>query len=287
MAATKKWDREVLMWTLQGASEAPGRIPLEDWAEAFRLVPEHSWGSALHPASRALERLVVGADPDDLGRILDLWDRAFWLSLENGKDIEGGDLLNAAINQPAGKLAEGLLDLTARVLKDGGELPPSVMERIEHVLSTADNPAYQGVGAAARVPVYARLSMFAAEDAQWTEKHLVPRLDWAQPEEARLAWEGFMWSPRIGPELWERVEPHAREACRHYGDIGRGRSSLPGLLVSKYIDELPPTTDDLRDCLRSVDDVGRIATVRYVSGLLQGRILKAASCGGHGCVGCS
>jgi hypothetical protein len=58
-------------------------------------------------------------------------------------------------------------------------------------------------------------------DHQWTERCLLPRFDWAvDPLEAKAAWEGFLWSPRLYRPLLLAFKPQFLETARHYAELG-------------------------------------------------------------------
>ena len=139
------------------------------------------------------------------------------------------------------------------------------------LVATADGaPEARAAGSAARVTVYVRLSLFFSVRPDWTLEHLVPRLDWADPEEAALAWNGFLWSPGVGPDLWAAIKEHALAACTHFESLGRHRADLAGLLVAKYVEGYPLAADELRDALKAVDDAARRQAAHHLSKRLEG-----------------
>lgn len=72
-----------------------------------------------------------------------------------------------------------------------------------------------------RVLLASRLIALFRVDRQWTEQCLLPRFDWAaDPMEAKAAWEGVLWSPRLYRPLLLAFKPQFLETAWHYGDLG-------------------------------------------------------------------
>lgn len=276
MSAAGEWDKEVLTWTLHPLGGKPALLSDRAWAEVLSIVPREEWGSALYPLCRGIGALVATTDADGLSQTLALWDQALELALGYGETVERErDLLNAAINEPVGHLSEGILDLVARFPAGIESARPPALARVERILATADDDPQPPGGVAARVVVYSRHRMLSLVDRRWAAQHVLRRLSWETPREARISWEGLLWSPHVEPILWEEVVHHALGACRHYESIGRGKSSLGSLLVRHYLWGEEPSSADLRAALRSVDEHARIAAVRHASELLDGADEKA------------
>ena len=59
-----------------------------------------------------------------------------------------------------------------------------------------------------RVLLASRLIAFFRVDRPWTEQYLLPLFDWTiDPVEAKAAWEGFLWSPRLYRPLLIAFKP--------------------------------------------------------------------------------
>jgi hypothetical protein len=58
-------------------------------------------------------------------------------------------------------------------------------------------------------------------DRPWTEQHLLPLFDWTVNwAEAKAAWEGFLWSPRLHRPLLIAFKSQFLETARHYAELG-------------------------------------------------------------------
>jgi hypothetical protein len=184
---------------------------------------------------------------------LDRWDAVFGhaLSVEARRTEER---VTDAINHPAGVLAEALFEvLRSRPLERNMGIADDVRLRLEHIVA-ADGPA----ASLARVIVGSRLPLLHDLDPEWTRRMVLPRFDWLNPDEAQGAWQGFLWSPWVGPSLWVDLKPHFLAACDHVDALGRSAPNLAALLASVAIEggnALPEP--EARECLRKVGAEGR------------------------------
>ena len=75
------------------------------------------------------------------------------------------------------------------------------------------------------------ISLFRV-DREWTTRFLLPLFEWEISEaEARAAWEGFLWSPRLYPPLMELLKPAFLDTAGHYARLGRHREQYASLLT--------------------------------------------------------
>jgi len=80
------------------------------------------------------------------------------------------------------------------------------------------------------------LSLFRVDKA-WSERHLLPLLDWNPSEtEAQAAWEGFLWSPRLYRPLMEAIKPAFLETVNHYAQLGKHNEQFATFLTFAALD---------------------------------------------------
>src|SRR5690606_19756258 len=61
--------------------------------------------------------------------------------------------------------------------------------------------------------------------------------DWQHSEsEARSAWEGFLWSPRLYRPLMEAIKPFFLDTARHYAALGKHDGQYAALLTFAALD---------------------------------------------------
>ena len=125
-----------------------------------------------------------------------LWDKA-WNSKGEGERVvpKIQDPLTAALNHPAGKLAEAALTRLGKYEQKSGEkLPELVRSYFNAICNDTD-------GRLGRVMLATRLHYLFAIDPEWTTEHLLSRLSRGQSSEAADLWSAYGWSFRIGPNL--------------------------------------------------------------------------------------
>jgi hypothetical protein len=138
------------------------------------------------------------------------------------------DPVGQAINHPVGRVTEALLQWWyQRRLEDNQGLPPQLTEFLTDIADL-------------NVPIYrhgrillaqAAITLFRVDPA-WTTLYVIPLFRWgAEHGEARLAWEGFLWNPRIFPPFLVAVHSEFLATARHYGELGEHADQFAGFLT--------------------------------------------------------
>jgi hypothetical protein len=74
-------------------------------------------------------------------------------------------------------------------------------------------------------------------DPNWATRDLLPLFDWQRSvAEARAAWEGFLWSPRLHRPLMEVIKPAFLDTARHYTELGKHDGQFAALLTFAALD---------------------------------------------------
>lgn len=101
------------------------------------------------------------------------------------------DWMIRALNHPAGQVAQFWVQAVAGDWADAGETWPGIPEEIRQqfslMLATADDR-----GKMAEVIFASQLYFFHNCDQQFSRDHILPLLDWASPDRAVRAWEGYL-----------------------------------------------------------------------------------------------
>jgi hypothetical protein len=142
--------------------------------------------------------------------------------------IDTSQSVAAAINHPVGHVTEALLNLWfKREPNDNDGLPADLAPAFLSLCDT--NVAQFRHG---RVLLASRLIALFRVDRAWTEAHLLPLFDWTiNPAEARGAWEGFLWSPRLYPPLVSAFKKQLLETVHHYAELGDHSQQFAGFLT--------------------------------------------------------
>ena len=166
--------------------------------------------------------------------LLYICQRVLGLPLDEESGIRGGDgeaiqqPVTEAINHPIGHVTQALINLwLKREPNDGDGLPAGIGPLFTQLCDVRVQRFRHG-----RVLLASRLIALFRVDRQWTEQYLLPRFDWAaDPMEAKAAWEGFLWSPRLYRALLLAFKPHFLATARHYAELGEHAQQFAAFLT--------------------------------------------------------
>lgn len=155
------------------------------------------------------------------------------LTLEHQDNVDPDDPVFSAINHPVGHATEALLRWWyRRSLEDGQGLPGEIKGAFTELCDTRIEKFRHG-----RVLLVANVIALFRVDQDWATQHLLPLFDWQRSEtEARAAWEGFLWSPRLYRPLMEVLKPAFLDTARHYAALGKHGEQYASLLTFAALD---------------------------------------------------
>jgi hypothetical protein len=155
------------------------------------------------------------------------------LVLDHQDGVDTDEPVMRAINHPVGHVAEALLRWWyRRSLEDGQGLP----EKLKPVFTELCDPQIDKFRHG-RVLLAAHVIALFRVDRNWATQHLLPLFDWQRSEiEARAAWEGFLWSPRLYRPLMEMLKPAFLDTARHYVALGKHDRQYGSLLTFAALD---------------------------------------------------
>lgn len=133
------------------------------------------------------------------------------------------DLITRAVNHPIGHVTEALLNWWfEKRPNDGDRLPAHLEPLFTRLCDTTVEPFRHG-----RVLLASHLVAIFRVDRPWCEGQLLPLLDWNRNAvEARAAWIGFLWSPRLHPPLLRACKEQMLATAAHYEELGRQASQF-------------------------------------------------------------
>ena len=178
--------------------------------------------------------------------------RILTLDHDNGVDTDGPVM--HAINHPVGHVTDALLRWWyRRSLEDGQGLPEQIKATFTEFCDTRMDNLRHG-----RVLLAAHLIPLFRVDRDWAIQSLLPLFDWQRSEaEARAAWEGFLWSPRLYRPLMEMLKPAFLVTALHYGKLGDHARQYASLLTFAALDPGDTITNtELADATRSLPPDG-------------------------------
>lgn len=246
--------------------------PIEQWREALQTwgeekVISRSWRYAAplvekmpEPVFKELSRSVswwlkaASKHSDKHEKILlDLCRRIINLRLEKGKGIQRkrngitiDDPLGSALNHPIGVVTEVLIDTWLKEQpNDNTGLPSELRSTLTLLCDITVDRFIHG-----RLVLCAHLITFYRVDQAWVEANLLPLLDWQDLAEAKSAWIGFLWSPRLYSPLLKAVKPQFLACAKHYDDLGELRQQFAAFLTYAALGTIEGyTKDDFRQAI--------------------------------------
>ena len=212
-----RWREALQVWSEEGHVQRSWRYA----APLVRTLPDHilqeiSHGVAwwLKVTSRSIERhedILLELSQ----RIMNLPPKPEPVLMQDDETVQRP--VTAAINHPVGLVAEALLSLwLGSEPNDGDRLPANIQPLFSQICDTQEQRLRHG-----RVLLASRLIFLFRVDPSWTTGHLLPLFSWTEnPVEARLVWEGFLWSPRLYWPLFHAFRSQFLETAGHYHCLG-------------------------------------------------------------------
>ena len=225
---TRRWREALQAWSEEKLIERSWRYMAPTLAEA----PDHALQPFTLGVSRWLKSVTNSLDRrEDV--FFHLCRRILMLEYADDRDEQIDDPVTQAINHPVGVVTEALLNWWAKSpLEDGQGLP----ERLSVIFTELCAPGVPKFRHG-RMLLAARAVTLFRVDPDWTERNLLPLFDWDEGElEARAAWKGYLWSPRLYRPLMERIKEPFLDAAFHYGMLGRHEASYAALLTYAALD---------------------------------------------------
>lgn len=176
------------------------------------------------------------------------------LAQDHQDGVDTDDPVGRAINHPVGHVTEALLRWWyRRSLEDGQGLPDDIKPTFTELCDTQIDKYRHG-----RVLLAAHVIALFRVDGDWATQHLLPLFVWQRSEaEARAAWEGFLWSPRLYRPLMESLKPAFLDTARHYAALGKHDGQYASLLTFAALDPGDTfTTAELAAAIRALPPDG-------------------------------
>lgn len=249
-----------------------GQWPAERWREALQAWAEEgrvlrSW-RFLAPVVQAMPVDVL----KDIAHSITWWLQAVSKTLDRHNDIfldlcrrilalprqdDEVDIdqpVTRAINHPVGHITQALLSLWfQREPNDNDRLPGDLEPFFTQLCDTSVAQFRHG-----RVLLASRLVALYRVDRAWTEAYLLPLFDWRiDATEARAAWEGFLWSPRLHRPLLIAFKAQLLDTPRHYAELGEHARQFAAFLTYAALDPVDTyTTQDFQTALGALPEEG-------------------------------
>jgi len=244
---TARWRRALHAWS----EERLRMISWKRFAPFFAAAPDgvvsdlsYGIGEWLQAVSKVFE---LHADA-----FFTLSERVLSLSDENVEDV--ANPVTAAINHPVGYVTQALLDWWYRRDLQNDQGLPSEIEPIFTRLCDTRRAGFRH----GRVLLAAHAINLFLIDRRWFDQHLLPLFDWRRSTaEARAAWEGFFWSPRLVRSHLAAIKPALLETARHYDELGDHARQYAAFLTYASLDRGDTfSAEELRTAFRALPEEG-------------------------------
>jgi len=189
---------------------------------------------------------------------LNFWDRLFPYATNDshsgvGEDSPNG-ILGYAINHPAGKITEMLFYLfPAGDSPRGSGIHPDMKTRLEKILQSYYVGAHGWRSSYAIIAMRLRWLHFL--DPKWTKKMVVPAFDWSNEEKAKVSWGGYLFRPRIDPDLWKAIKENFILALESHDNLPDNSYHLFADIAIRWPGSL--SHEDARRCIKKMGPRGR------------------------------
>lgn len=264
-----RWREALQVWSEDG-------MVLRSWRYAAPLVqtlPDAVVQEIAHGVTCWLEAASKSIDRHE-AILLDLCRRVLALPLDGDSGVTRGagepieQPVTEAINHPIGHVTQALLNLWFRQEpNDDARLPADIGPLFTQLCDVRVHRFRHG-----RVLLASRLIALFRVDRPWTEQYLLPLFDWtADPVQAKAAWEGFLWSPRLYGPLLIAFKPQFLETARHYSELGEHARQFAAFLTYAALGPIDGyTKEDLRDAFGALPQEGLQESAEALAQALEG-----------------
>jgi hypothetical protein len=223
---TDRWREALQAWSEEKHLKRSWRY----MAPVLTKIPDEVLQSLRQSLSWWLQTIAKVFE-DHEPQFFDLSRRILTLDYEPTGD---DDPVGRAINHPVGHVTEALLRWWyRRTLEDEQGLPVEIETCFTELCDTRIEKFRHG-----RILLAAHVIALFRVDTGWATQHLLPLFDWQRSEsEARAAWEGFLWSPRLYRPMMALIKPAFLETARHYASLGKHDRQYAALLTFAALDQ--------------------------------------------------
>lgn len=263
-----------------------GKWPAERWREALQAWAEDK---LLERSWRYMAQVINNA-PDDLIQTL-AHNLGWWLQVQaktfvgqealffrlasrlldlkyEDRKRENDDAVSDAINHPIGHATEALLRWWYRQEpKDAEGLMPEVKSLFTKLCDAHVEKYRHG-----RVLLAAHAIALFRVDEEWARSNLLPLFDWQNSEvEARAAWEGFLWSPRLYRPLLTAIKQPLLATATRYAQLSKHPEQYAAFLTFAALDPGEIfTPKELADATRALPPEGLHGVAQALVRALEG-----------------
>ncbi len=254
-----RWRQALHVWSEEDLIKRSWRY----MAPVLARIPGEQLLPLAHELGWWLKKVAKTLDPDE-ALFLRLCEAILNLDYEDDAD-DYDDPVMQAINHPVGHVTEALLNgWTRSSLKDGQGLPDTLRSVFTELCDVQVSSFRHG-----RVLLASRVITLFRVDGDWATKHLLPLFDWSSSE-ARAAWSGFFWSPRLYRLLMESIKGPFLDTASHYDTLDPYGTQYAALLTSAALDRGDTFTKrELAEATKALPEGGLLHAAEVVIDALE------------------
>lgn len=264
---TGRWRDALQVWSEETMVERSWRYA----APLVQNMPAEVIQEIIHSVSRWVEKVSKSIGPHE--QILrNLCYRILELPLESGTGITSNGIpidqpVTEAINNPVGHATQALINLwLSQNPNDNDQLPNDIEPIFTKLCDTRVARFRHG-----RVLLGSRLIVLFRVDRIWTIKNLLPLFSWSNLDEAKGAWEGFLWSPRLYQPLMVEFKVDFLDSAVHYDLLGEHRQQFAAFLTYAALRPIEGyVADDFRRAIGALPQEGLEQSAQALSQALEG-----------------
>lgn len=243
-----RWRRALQVW-------ADERHLLRSWrwiAPTLEAAPDDFVTGVSHALASWLEKVAKVFPAGGERRFFAFANRLLSSHYEEADWTD--DPVTKAINHPLGRLTQGLLDWWYRRELKNDQLLPAELAPFFTRLCDPDIVEYRN----GRVLLAANCINLYLVDPEWTTRSLLPFFNWEESAiEAKAAWEGFLWSPRLVRSHLAAIKRDLLETADHYDQLGDHDRQFAAFLTFVALDRGETfSAEELRQAFRKLPEEG-------------------------------
>ena len=221
---TDRWQEALQVWQ----DEKYTKNSWLNMGPVLSNAPDDFIRSSEHDISawvRAIAKVVETKQESDFFSIC---KRIIDLASDDDDETNITDPLTLALNHPVGCVTEALFHYWNKgSLKDRQGIPRAIKTVFAKLLDKKITKLRYG-----RMFLFEHIVALYCIDQAWTKKHLLEFFDWQKtPNEAKLAWIGFLWSPSLHTPFIIEIKRSLLETAKHYDDLGQAKEQYANLLT--------------------------------------------------------
>jgi len=242
-----RWREALQVWS----EEAQVSCSWQDIAPLVVTMPDAVLKDIAHSVSWWLEAASKSVERHE-DTFLSLCRRILALPHEDRDDAD--QPVFRAINHAVGLVTRALLNLWFRRKPSDNDRLPADLEPLFSQLCDAKAVKFRH----GRVLLASRLIALFRVDRPWAEANLLPLFDWTiDATEARAAWGGFLWSPRLYPPLLIAFKAQFLGAAQHYRELGQHPRQFATFLTYAALEPVDTyTAQDFRTAFGTLPQEG-------------------------------